>query len=143
LFLLNLVVEQLQNVHFFEYMGRVELYQQFKGLYASYAKTSFLEVPYAHYFYGDGRAESVALKQAVGPMFAYASAIGSAMPGSTIGDSVALKREAAAQANNSITARIEVESFVKAYRTFLRSMVRNMLATKAGVSGAAALLEDA
>jgi hypothetical protein len=75
-------------------------------------------------------------------MYAYAAAIGSAMPHSTIGDSVALRRDASASANNSITARLEVESFVRAYRTFLRGMIRKQLEVKAGLKGGTALLED-
>jgi hypothetical protein len=64
------------------------------------------------------------------------------MPHSTIGDSVALRREATASASNSITARLEVESFVRAYRTFLRGMIRKKLEIRAGIKGGTALLED-
>jgi hypothetical protein len=143
MYLLNLVMEQLNNVKFFEFMKREDSYTQFKGLYASYAKQAFLEAPYAAYMYGQSKAESVELKQSVAPMFAYASAIGSAMPRSTIADSVALNRDANAASNNSITARLEVQAFVKAYRQFLRSLVRQRLEIAAGAQGGSRLLEDA
>lgn len=142
MFLLNMVVEQLKQVEFFKFMQREEDYTQFKGMYASYAKTSYLEVPYARFFYGTSKAESVDLKQSVAPMFAYAAAIGAAMPNSTIADSVALRREATAAASNSITAKLEVESFVKSYRSFLRNLIRNRLTAKANLSGASATIED-
>jgi len=142
MFLLNMVIQQLNEVDFFQFMGREDAYAHFKGMYASYAKTSYLEVPYANFFYGASKAESVDLKQAVGPMFAYAAAIGAAMPHSSIGDSVSLKREASAAASNSITAKLEVESFVKAYRTFLRTLIREKMSKKAKLSGGTAMLED-
>jgi hypothetical protein len=142
MFLLNMVMDQLEHVKFFEFLERAEQYTHFKGVFNQYSKTAHLEAPYAFFFYGSSKAESVEMKQAVAPMYAYAAAIGSAMPHSTIGDSVSLRRDASTSANNSITARLEVESFVRAYRTFLRSLVRNKLQSKAGVSGGVALLED-
>jgi hypothetical protein len=142
MFLLNMVMDQLENVKFFEYLGRSAQYTHFKGVFNQYSKTAYREAPYSQFFYGNGKAESVEMKQAVAPMYAYAAAIGSAMPHSTIGDSVALRRDASASANNSITARLEVESFVRAYRTFLRGMIRKQLEVKAGLKGGTALLED-
>jgi hypothetical protein len=142
MFLLNMVMDQLEHVNFFDFLKRNDQYTHFKGVFNQYAKTSHLEAPYALFFYGTGKAESVEMKQAVAPMYAYAAAIGAAMPHSTIGDSVSLRRDASASANNSITARLEVESFVRAYRTFLRSMIRKKLEVKAGLRGGMALLED-
>jgi hypothetical protein len=142
MFLLNMVMDQLDHINFFEFLDRKDQYTHFKGVFNQYKRTAFREVPYAEFFYGRGKAESVEMKQSVAPMYAYASAIGLAMPHSTIGDSVALRREATASASNSITARLEVESFVRAYRTFLRGMIRKKLEIRAGIKGGTALLED-
>jgi hypothetical protein len=147
MYLLNLIIKQLAHVNFFQFLNRDAELHQFTSLYATYAATSYLETPYAQFMYGESKAESVALKQNVAPMFAYASAIGRAMPNSTFGFSVALSRDALASANNAIVARLEVESFVRAYRTFLRGIVRSQLANRAGIASGTAqapqLLEDA
>lgn len=115
---------------------------QFNSMYASYAATAYLETPYANYMYGNSKSESVLLKQQVAPMFAYASSIGMAMPNSTFGFSVALSRDALSSANNAIVAKLEVESFVKSYKTYLRSFIRKGLERRAGGQGGNALLED-
>jgi hypothetical protein len=142
MYLLNQIVTQLEHIRFFEYLKREPELQQFKSMYSAYAARCHLETPYAAYMYGESLAESVLLKQAVSPMFAYAAAISSAMPNSTFSASVALSRDAVASANNAIVSRLEVESFVKAYRVFLRSIIRNELAARVGVTGSQAALDD-
>ena len=142
MFLLDMVMDQLHDVNFFKYLDRMEQYTHFKGVFTQYAKTAHLEVPYARFFYGGAKSESVSMKQSVAPMFAYAAAIGIAMPTSTIGNSVALAREAAASNSNSMTAKLEVESFVKAYRNFLRAVIRKRLEEKSGIKVGTQLIEN-
>jgi len=143
MYLLNLIVQQLEHIKFFEYLGRQHELVHFHSMYANYAATAYLETPYANYMYGTSKAESVLLKQKVAPMFAYAASIATAMPNSTFGFSVALSRDALSSANNAIVAKLEVESFVKAYKSYLRSIIRAGLEARAGRKGGNALLEDA
>jgi len=142
MYLLAQVVDQLENIKFFEFLQRTDILMQFKSLYQMYSKTAHLEVPYAQFFYGSSKAESVALKQSIAPMYAYAAAISSAMPLSTFADSMALRRDSGAAAANSITAVLEVESFVRAYKVFLRSLISNQLKAKAIAAGGVELLDD-
>jgi hypothetical protein len=77
--------------------------------------------------YGESRPESVAVKQAIAPMYAYASALAKVMPGSTLNDSIALARDSRAAASNTIVASLEVQSFVRSYRSHLNNLVRSQL----------------
>jgi hypothetical protein len=125
--LLSLVLYQLNQIQFFEFLNRTKEYAVFQALYERYRTTSYLEVPYADFMYGESRPESVAVKQAIAPMYAYASALAKVMPGSTLNDSIALARDSRAAASNTIVASLEVQSFVRSYRSHLNNLVRSQL----------------
>jgi len=140
--LLSMVMEQLHHAKFFKFLEREEQYNHFMAVYNQYKLNAHLEVPYAQFFYGESKAESVLAKQSVSPMYAYAAALGSAMPNSTFAGSVALNRDASAAANNTITAVLEVKSFVVTYQGYLKTIVKQQLVKSAKIKTAAIMPDE-
>lgn len=125
--LLSKIVDAMADAHFFKALGRVDQLETFRQQVAYYSAHAWKETPYAEYFFGESQPESVSFKSAAAPLFAYAAALKDLMPNSTFGMSIALQRDAAANASNSIAAVTEVQAFVLAYKRYVSTLTVNTL----------------
>lgn len=130
---LELYVDQLATIGFFEYMNKTSEYEAFKSAMASIKKKMHFAAPYSEYLYGQSVADPVAEKSIAIRVAAYATAIAAVMPNSTLLDSPALQKLVAQTSDNTISANLLIEAYVTAYRSFHRRIVERRLESK--VSG--------
>jgi hypothetical protein len=126
-------IEALAATPFFAATDRERELTIFRQSIARIKSKNWAKAPYSAYLYGESIPLDPGDDQVMSHHAAYAAAIKDVMPDSTIGMSPALSKLAENAAVNSVTAKLHVGAFVKAYKEFLERIVRRRLAGDTGV----------
>lgn len=130
---LELFIDQLNVIGFFENMGKTPEYASFKSAMNLIKKKMHFSAPYAQYLYGRSEPDPTAEKAVAIRIAAYCTAIANVMPNSSLIQSPALQKLITTTSSNSISANLLVEAYVSAYRAYHKRLVERKLT---GVIGA-------
>jgi len=111
----------LEEAHFFTFVRRTEELNDFKLAISRIRANLHYRAPYSNYLYGKTVADVPEAKEVATKMAHLAASLGDTFLGSTLSLSQSLKRLADAAAVNSVTAHLEVRSYVRAYKTVLEA----------------------
>lgn len=122
---LALVIEALNKAKFFEYTNNKALYIEFMTAYTTIREKMHYCAPYSKYLYGryDGSLDKE--KEICTKMAAFASAIDSVMPTSTLRESPSLRKLVSASTSNDLVASLLVEGYITAFRKYFRTGIEN------------------
>jgi hypothetical protein len=134
---LELYIDQLNLIGFFEYMNKQAEYTLFKSAMNAIKKKMHFAAPYSNYLYGRTEADPTAEKAIAIKVAAYATAIAAVMPNSSLLESPALQKLVTQTSDNTISANLLIEAYVTAYRSFHRRIVEQRLSQR--VSGGGSL----
>jgi hypothetical protein len=138
---LEIFIEALAAAGFFEALGRNAELASFRANMEEIKATMYFCSPYAHYLYGRDIPDPQHLKSEVAKLAAYASALGTALPNSSLVLSPSLKKLAEENARNSISATLYVSSFAAAFTHWCRGTIEQSLKKKLGRRPTQQLLE--
>eukprot|EP01111_Echinosteliopsis_oligospora_P005422 TRINITY_DN1873_c0_g1_i2.p1 TRINITY_DN1873_c0_g1~~TRINITY_DN1873_c0_g1_i2.p1 ORF type:complete len:670 (+),score=60.46 TRINITY_DN1873_c0_g1_i2:183-2192(+) len=125
---LEIFLDSLHYADFFKFFRMEKKYHEFKDAARQIKQVMDLASPYAHYLYGESRQIDERLMQKALELAAYAVAVKSAMPESTLAISPALMKAAKNASVNSLVAFFQVDAFSTAYRQYLRVDITRRLA---------------
>lgn len=130
---------QIVGAGYFSIMNNTETPARVDAAMVRINEVGYRFVPYAQFMYGVSQPSPEGALQTMQEAAIYAAAFKKAVPGSTIGRSLALTRMAEQAESNDILVQLRVHGFVKAYKGFVGAHVTKQLRGHLGLSGANAL----
>lgn len=132
---LEIFMDALNAAEFFAMMGRTAEYTTFKDHMRTIRSSMWYVAPYSLYLFGKTKPDPLYAKGEAAKLAAYAAAISSALPNSTLIYSPALRKMANQASVNSISAQLMIEGYVDAFRQFFKRTVARTLTEKKKIRG--------
>jgi hypothetical protein len=131
---LEIFIDSLNMARFFDILDRQQDYVNFKSYMREIRRSMHYVAPYSFYLYGKTAPDPLALKAEAGKMAAYATALKTVLPGTTLAMSPALAKLADQQGKNDISANLLVTAYVTGFTRYFKHTIEASMAKKYGVS---------
>jgi len=137
---LEIFMDALHAADFFFVLNRESEYRSFKEHLRTIKESMYYVAPYADYLYGKTAAEPSYERSEAAKSAAYAAALNSALPSTTLVFSPALKKLSEQASVNSIGAQLMVEGYAEAFRRYFKTTISKTLTDRKKITfGQAAL----